>query len=178
MDDRQFTNRVTNSQEDFLQNFLDLLKDLDAPFCVIGGLAVNAYTEPVVSLDLDLVVISDRVEELTKLLERRFTVHKFPHSINVSSHASDLRIQLQTDPRYQDFIARASQQTVLGYDIPVAALEDVLQGKIWAFSDPTRRPSKRQKDLADIMRLVETHPRLSALLPAQLRERLAADWDW
>ncbi len=65
--------------------------------------------------------------------------------------------------------------TVLGYDIPVAALEDVFQGKLWAFSDPARRPSKRQKDWADIMRLAETHPHLIALLPNSLRDRFMAE---
>jgi len=177
MNERQFTNRVTNSQKDFLQDFVDLLQKLDVPFCVIGGLAVNAYAEPVVSLDLDLVAVSEHLGKLIESLEHRFTVREFPHSVNVSSPASDLRIQLQTDPRYQDFVARASQRTVLGYDIPVAALEDVLRGKVWAFSDPTRRASKRQKDLADIMRLVETHPHLMVALPDSLRERLSADFD-
>jgi hypothetical protein len=32
----------------------------------------------------------------------------------------------------------------------VAALEDVLQDKVWAYLDESRRKSKRQKDLADI----------------------------
>ena len=180
MNEREFTNKVTNSQEDFLQDFLDPLEERDVPFCVIGGLAVNAYAEPVVSLDLDLVVTSDRVDELAGILEQRFAVQRFPHSINVSSPSSVLRIRLQTDPKYQDFIARASRQMILGYEVSVAALEDVLQGKVWAFSDPTRRPfgyaqdrpSKRQKDLADIMRLVETHPHLIALLPEPLREQI------
>ena len=180
MNEREFTNKVTNSQKDFLQDFLDLLEERDAPFCVIGGLAVNAYAEPVVSLDLDLVVTSDRMDEMVEALGQRFTIHRFPHSINVSSPSSDLRIQLQTDPNYQNFVARASQRMVLGYAVSVAALEDVLQGKVWAFSDPTRRPfgyaqdkpSKRQKDLADIMRLVETHPHLIALLPEPLREQI------
>ena len=180
MNEREFMNKVTNSQEDFLQDFLDLLEERDVPFCIIGGLAVDAYAEPVVSLDLGLVVISEQMDELVEILGQRFTVHRFPHSINVSSPSSDLRIQLQTDPRYQDFVARASRRMVLGYEVSVAALEDVLQGKVWAFSDPTRRPfgyaqdkpSKRQKDLADIMRLVETHPHLSDLLPEPLREQI------
>jgi hypothetical protein len=172
MNEREFTNKVTNSREDFLQEFLDLLEERDVPFCVIGGLAVNAYAEPVVSLDLDLVVTSDRVDELVETLEKCFTVHRFPHSINVSSPSSDLRIQIQTDPKYQGFIARAARQMILGYEVSVAALEDVLQGKVWAFSDPDLRASKRQKDLADIMRLVETHPHLIALLPEPLREQI------
>jgi len=172
MNEREFMNKVTNSQEDFLQDFLDLLEEQAVPFCVIGGLAVNAYAEPVVSLHLDLVVTSDRMDEMVEALGQRFTVHRFPHSINVSSPSSDLRIQLQTDPKYQGFVARASRRMVLGYAVSVAALEDVLQGKVWAFSDPTRRTSNRQKDLADIMRLVETHPHLIALLPEPMREQI------
>jgi len=58
---------------------------------------------------------------------------------------------------------------VLGYEMKVAALDDVLTGKIWAYSDEERRKSKRQKDLADIMRLVETHPRLHEVLPKEIK---------
>jgi hypothetical protein len=50
----------------------------------------------------------------------------------------------------------------------VAGLEDVLCGKLWAYSDETRRKSKRQKDLSDIMRLVETHPELKGRLPREI----------
>jgi hypothetical protein len=175
MNERDLFNQVTNSREDFLREFLDILDDKRIPFCVIGGLAVNAYAEPVVSLDLDLVVIAERLEELMAVLEDRFSVKRFPHSVNVSSSHSDLRIQIQTDPRYQPFVARSEQRTVLGYEMSVAALEDVLLGKAWAFSDPTRRPSKRQKDLADVLRLVETHPHLLSLLPDPLKGRVKVD---
>ena len=53
----------------------------------------------------------------------------------------------------------------------VAAIEDVLQGKIWAYSDEQRRKSKRQKDLADIFRLIETYPHLKDLLPESLKNK-------
>ena len=51
-------------------------------------------------------------------------------------------------------------------------MEDVLQGKVWAYSDEKRRKSKRQKDLADIMRLVEANPALETSLPASIRKEL------
>jgi hypothetical protein len=54
----------------------------------------------------------------------------------------------------------------------VAALEDVLQGKVWAYSDSTRRRSKRQKDLADILRLVEAYPHLASPLPESIRKEI------
>ena len=54
----------------------------------------------------------------------------------------------------------------------VASVEDVLQGKIWAYLDDQRRKSKRQKDLADIVRLIEVYPSLAEQLPAAIRERI------
>ncbi|MFQ5707002.1 MAG: hypothetical protein ACE5HO_06095 [bacterium] len=165
MTKKEFMNRLANDQVDVLQKFLDLLSELGMDYCVIGGLAVNAYVEPVVSLDLDLVVAAGDIEKLRKAAPPMFSVKAFAHSLNLNSSQSDLRIQIQTDPRYQGFIAHATEKKVMGYDMKVAALEDVLQGKIWAYSDQHRRQSKRQKDLADIFRLVEAFPHLRALLP-------------
>ena len=53
----------------------------------------------------------------------------------------------------------------------VAALENVLLGKIWAYFDERRRRSKRHKDLADIFRLVEEYPHLEDLLPESIKKR-------
>ena len=105
-------------------------------------------------------------------IEASFKIERFAHSVNLSSDKSDLRIQLQTDPRYQDFIDRAASQTVLGYQMKVASVEDVLQGKIWAYLDEQRRKSKRQKDLADIIRLIEGDPSLIDRIPDSIRERI------
>jgi len=57
----------------------------------------------------------------------------------------------------------------------VAVIEDVLQGKIWAAMDESRRASKRQKDLSDIMRLVETREDLISLVPDTLKKKLFPD---
>jgi hypothetical protein len=34
--------------------------------------------------------------------------------------------------RYQEFISRAEAHDVLGYELSVAGIEDVLAGKLWA----------------------------------------------
>ena len=173
MTGREFLNSVANGEIDMLGLVLSLLEKTRTSYCVIGGLAVNAYAEPVVSLDLDLVVVSNRIGDLSEAAAQAgMTIEEFEHSVNLSITGSDLRVQLQKDPRYQDFISRAVVQTVLGYEMSVACIEDVLAGKVWAYSDETRRGSKRQKDLADIMRLVETHPELRSSLPTAIHTLL------
>jgi hypothetical protein len=47
-----------------------------------------------------------------------------------------------------------------------------MRGTVWAASDPSRRASKRQKDLADIARLLEKHPELRTLVPEAILQRL------
>jgi hypothetical protein len=173
MTGKEFLNSIANGEIDVLEMLLDMLKNTKTDYCVIGGLAVNAYAEPVVSLDLDLVVVSTRMPDVVEAAAAAgMKVEEFEHSVNLSVAGSDLRVQLRKDPRYQEFISRAKVCGVLGYEMSVARIEDVLRGKVWAYSDETRRGSKRQKDLADIMRLVETHPELCDLLPDEIRALL------
>jgi len=61
---------------------------------------------------------------------------------------------------------------MLGIEMRVASLEDVLQGKIWAAASEGRRPSKRQKDLFDIARLVEAFPELRERIPEDVLRKL------
>lgn len=157
---------------DFLERLIAVLNHHAIRFCVVGGQAVNAYAEPVVSLDLDLAVAVEQMGQLKSELGREFDLKSFEHSLNVSAPQSDLRVQIQTDPRYSAFVDRAEERTILGLRLPVAHIEDVLQGKVWAVQDRTRRSSKRQKDLADISRLLEAHPALRKLVPEEILSRL------
>ena len=132
MTGKTFLNSMANGKSDIVQLFLDQLEELKTDYCLIGRLAVNAYAEPVASLDLDLVLAINDVEKLIEHVKNTFEISRFEHSINLQHPDSDLRIQLQTDLRYQSFIAKASVKNVLGYEMNVAALDDVLTGKIWA----------------------------------------------
>ena len=161
-------------RSNFLEELFSILNQAGIRYCVIGGQAVNAYVEPLVSLDLDLVVSSDQLGHLETLLAEDFQMKQFPHSINLSRSGSDLRVQVQTDPRYADFLDRAKGLEVLGVVLPVASLEDVLRGKIWAAQDPERRGSKRQKDLADIARLLEAYPDLRVMVPDDILAKLVS----
>jgi len=167
-----FWKTVTVDQSNFLESLIGLLAEHRVRYCVIGGQAVNAYVEPVVTLDLDLIVAMEEIGRVEALLAEHFRVERFPHSLNISTPGSKLRLQIQTDPRYADFLERATERDVLGLPLPVASPEDILRGKVWAVSDPDRGPSKRQKDLADIARLLEAYPELRAQVPADILARL------
>jgi len=167
-----FWKTVVKDRADFLGRLIALLADHGIRYCLVGGQAVNAYAEPVVSLDLDIVIVADQLQQVEALMREMFLIERFPHRLNVSLPGSDLRVQIQTDPRYFPFVDRATVRDVLGLRLPVARLEDLLQGKLWAVMDETRRPSKRQKDLADIARLLESYPTLRGQVPAEVLSKL------
>jgi hypothetical protein len=167
-----FWRTVVQDRSNFLQGILDLLEQNGIRYCAVGGVAVNAYVEPVVTLDLDLVVAVDDVERVRGLAAERYQTEELPHSISMRDPDSGLQVQFQLDPRIVAYIERAAVKEVLGVAIPVAAPEDLVAAKVRAVSDSARRPSKRQKDLADIARLLEAFPALIDQVPADIQERL------
>ena len=171
----EFWKAITVDEVNLLEKLITLLNEWDIQYCVIGGQAVNAYVEPLVSLDLDLAVAVHQIKQVEALLTESFQVKRFPYSLNITLSGSDLRAQIQTDPSYGDFVERATIRDVMGLDMPVASMDDVLQGKIWAAQDRGRRASKRQKDLADIARLVEAYPELRAKVPEDILLQLISD---
>lgn len=156
-------------------DFADLVTVLNEnkPWCLIGGLAVNCYVEPVYTMDVDLVVVAANLEQIGREVEAAgFRVKRFEHSMNARRPGSELNVQFTTDVRYQDFLARASEREVLGHRIPVASLEDIVRGKVWAWQDEQRRSTKRKKDELDLMRIAEGHPQLRQSIPARIVEQL------
>src|SRR5436190_17172687 len=122
------------------------------PWCLVGGLAVNCYVEPVYTMDADMVVVSASLLKIqNELSAAGFQVTAHEHSVNAQMKGSELRIQFTTDPRYQDFLADTETKNVLDHEVPVASLANVVRGKVW--SDPKRRLSKRKKDELDLIRI-------------------------
>ena len=142
-------------------------------WCLIGGLAVNCYVEPVYTLDADIVVATAKAQSIEEdLAAAGFSIQEFAHSINAQMKGSDLRIQLSTDPRYQDFLGDAKLMEVLGEQVPVAALPRLVEGKLWAWRDDKRRPTKRKKDELDLMRILEAYPELRSLMPEEITKQV------
>jgi hypothetical protein len=140
-------------------------------WCVIGGLAVNHWAkEPLITKDADIVVaFSDLTQALETARTAGFVITAHRFSANLQGQG-ELAIQVTTDPLYAGMAERAQEAVVVGMRLPVAALADVFQGKLWAWGDPERRPLKRRKDELDLLRLAEAWPELRDALPEVLRK--------
>lgn len=173
MTSKQFFDWQTMGGTDDVMRFVNALEKADIVWCAIGGVAVNHWAaEPMVTQDVDFVVAADSIDRAeTVLKEAGFKAETFEWSINFKG-TSKVSIQLTTEAYYKDFASRGIAADVHGILLRVASLEDTLSGKIMAWADPTRRQSKRIKDLGDIARLVESHPPLWNKLPDELKSRI------
>jgi len=170
---KQFYDWQTSGGTDDVMRLVDCLERADITWCTIGGVAVNHWSQQaMVTQDVDLVVDAEAVERTISLLEEAgFHSERFEWSINFKGRSA-VSIQLSTEDFYRDFPSHAVAADVHGILMRVASLEDTLNGKMKAWSEPRRRQSKRLKDLADIARLVEAHPHLWDMLTGDLKQHV------
>ena len=173
MTQKQFYDWQTAGGGDDVTLLVEALERLKTPWCMIGGLAVNHWAEePLATADVDLVIATERVEEAVDALRKAgFQAKRFDWWINLKGR-SKVTVQISTGDFYRDFPKRAIAADVHGIPMRVASVEDTLRGKLEAYADAQRRPSKRQKDLLDIARLLEAHPKLRPLVPNEVLKRM------
>jgi hypothetical protein len=163
---------VTGSGSSDFARLVQILSQ-HGPWCLIGGLAVNCYVEPVYTLDADIVIVASELERIKpELGAAGFAVQGFPHSLNATMPGSQFRIQLRLEQRYQEFLKSATLASILSTDVFVASLPNIVRGKIWAWSDQERRPTKRKKDELDLMRILEAYPELREMMPREIGEQV------
>src|SRR5437899_12805723 len=113
-------------------DFAELVKVLNRnkPWCLIGGLAVNCYVEPVYTVDVDVVVVAANLEQIGRELEAAgFRLKRFEHSMNAQRPISELNVPFTTDARYQHLLANASERASLAISIHVARMYDSTRAK-------------------------------------------------
>lgn len=176
MTGRQFYDWQTAGGADDVMRLVDALERDEIPWCAIGGVAVNHWAaEPMVTRDVDFVVAVGQTQRaIDALTKAGFSATTHEWSVNFSSK-SQVSIQLSTEGFYKEFPARSVPADVHGILMRVASLRDTLEGKVAAWNDGGRRPSKRMKDLTDIARLVEAHPEIRASLPSAVLQALQAN---
>ncbi len=170
---RQFYDWQTLGGAKDVSRLVTALEEREISWCMIGGLAVNHWAlEPMTTADVDLVIVSEKIEEAAQALkDLGFSEKRFDWSINFKGE-SKVSIQVSTEEMYLDFPERSVAATVHGILMRVASLRDTLKGKVAAYQEPQRRPSKRQKDLSDISRLLEAHPVIKDLIPPAIYDKL------
>lgn len=162
-----------------LRLLAEILERARVPYALIGGLAVQVRTvEPRTTLDIDIAVrhYTDVPREV--LLKAGFEhTGRHPHSDTwrapgVGPLAARTAVQFSADDEgIADAIARATDFELDGVRLRVAASADLILLKLAAAEEPTRRPSKRHHDVADVMALLEAEPAAgSPGVLARLRE--------
>lgn len=170
---RQFYDWQTMGGAKDVSRLVAALEEKEISWCMIGGLAVNHWAEePMATADVDLVIASDKIEQAADALKDiGFVEKRFQWSINFKGE-SKVSIQISTEEMYLDFPSRSVAANVHGVLMRVASLEDTLAGKLAAYQEPQRRPTKKLKDILDIGRLVEAHPELLNSLPNEIIAKL------
>jgi hypothetical protein len=144
MTHRQFYDWQTMGGAKDVSRLVAALEEREISWCMIDGLAVNHWAlEPITTADVDLVIVSERVEEAAETLKSLgFTEKRFQWSINFKGE-SKVSIQFSTEEMYLEFPHRAVAANVHGILMRVASLEDTLAGKLAAYREPQRRPTKK-----------------------------------
>lgn len=142
-------------------------------YCLTGGLAINCHVEPVYTMDAGFALAAAHLDVVKRWLGAiGFRVEDHEPSLNALRPGSQLSIQFTKDARHAEFPSRAEVRETLGLRLRVAALAGLVPAKIWAWSDPKRRLSKRKKDEPDLIRVVEKYPRFIPQLPEAIQRQL------
>ena len=119
---------------------------------LIGGFAVNHYGYTRNTLDVDFMIVSERLGDVRRIMRKAGFTHIDVHE-NVAFFAVPdegprvdfLRVDEST---MRKLLASAAKVTVRGYALQLPSLADLIAMKIFAFSQDTAR--RMGKDLPDI----------------------------
>jgi hypothetical protein len=120
------------------------LRDADVPFLLGGSLASWARGGPESRHDLDLMIKpSDAERALQALVDAGLRADDPPEEWLVKAYDGDVLVDVIFGPKglemTDDVIARGEVMSVLGMDMRVMALEDVLVTKLMALSEHALR---------------------------------------
>ncbi|MDQ3421558.1 MAG: hypothetical protein M3541_22775 [Acidobacteriota bacterium] len=95
---RTFWTVMAADESGAIERLVQRLADLCADYCVVGGEAVNAYVEPLVSLDLDLAIAAAELRRILPAFASDFRIEHLRHSVNLEADNSALRSSFDSIP--------------------------------------------------------------------------------
>lgn len=159
----------SDTKERPLRLVAELLNRAGVAYALIGGIAIQIHTtEPRTTLDIDVAVPQFADIPREALLAAGFDhTGRHRHSDNWRAPPAgpgSLRTAVQfsaEDVGIADAVSHAELTDLAdGLRMRVATPADLIVLKLAAASEPRRRPSKRQHDLADVVALMEEYPGL------------------
>lgn len=140
-----------------LRSVVDCLQSAGHPLGLISGLAMPHYEGRLVILDADFA-------------EAKAGLWRGGIYLLHQHHPARWRVAEAVEHRFPNsaFPDRNHSAVFLGVEVPVAVLEDLVQGTMWALQDGSRRTSSWLNDRADLLLIGKSHPLIIPLIPTQL----------
>lgn len=177
MTERELYNHVSKGGGDVIADAVKILRN-ECKFCLIGGLAVNCYVEPVYSMDVDFAVsVCDTGKLLHSFEEAGFHVGERTYSARFSCPESMCqirpgclaRIRIDNESRMKEFPLRADNREIFGEIIPVACLDDLVQERSWFLECPDLDIVSSKKAGLDLIRISMKYPEYLPKMPEEIR---------
>ncbi|MCG3135709.1 MAG: hypothetical protein HMLKMBBP_03442 [Planctomycetes bacterium] len=177
--DRRFAElrgEMTHSKERSLAAIARILAATRTRYAVIGGIAVQAWSEePRTTLDIAVAVASwDAFPRAAFEAEGFSRAGRHAHSENWVG-PDGTPVQFAADPAFAAAVDGAVERAFSGGTLRIAPVVELVRMKLVAARDPARRRSKRLLDLSDAVRLCEQYPETGALLSPAERAQLSSD---
>ncbi|MDD5704293.1 MAG: nucleotidyltransferase [Kiritimatiellae bacterium] len=142
-----------NTLQDVFRVVADVLAPAGTDCLLIGGFAVNHYGFSRSTLDIDLMILDDRRDDVREIMKREgftnVTVHEnvmFLHRAGALLRVDVLQVDADT---MGQLLSRAEQGVVGGKTVRFPALRDLIAMKLFALAqNPERRMAKDLPDIA------------------------------
>jgi len=160
-----------DDKEKVLKRLVAVLERTSTPYAVIGGVAVQIYTQrPRATLDLDIALDSYQDLPRADLKEAGFVFEKeFPRTENWRDRLSALPkagrvvVQFTAVDLAPMAVDHARREQVGDMELQLVTMPDLILLKLAAAEESTRRPSKKSQDITDVLSLLEEHPELNSI---------------
>ena len=152
-----------DDKERVLASLAHILVSERTPYALIGGVAVQFYIEePRATADIDVALPRPDWLPSNRLIEAGFSYageHDWTENWRAPAGPGKKRLAIQFSIREEmaGVVDRGIDVDV-GFPLRIAALPDLIQLKLDAAGEKSRRLIKRKRDMLDVEELLEVHP--------------------
>jgi hypothetical protein len=144
---------------------LDVLAEVGAEHCLVGGIAVGYHSRPRATVDVDMLISARHGERIARALEQRgYVVATHPGMLSVyppggapgkDEAIADL-IEREANPTLRAAERASEEAVVLGHPVRLVQRGALVALKFHAAVSPTRRIGDRYIHVGDLERILRT----------------------